>query len=80
MVWTECGHVISYSKENSFKTPVLVINGNFFLPINLSIDSFEFLATILHVINIPNRSIKGLQPLMVVHEVPAETHGPADGQ
>lgn len=26
MVWTECGHVISYSKENSFKTPVLVIN------------------------------------------------------
>lgn len=54
--------------------------GFFFLPINLSNDSFEFLATILHVINIPNRSIKGLQPLMVVHEVPAETHGPADGQ
>lgn len=55
--------------------------GIFFLPINLSIDSFEFLATILHVINTAaNRSIKGLQPLMVVHEVPAETHGPADGQ
>lgn len=42
MVWTECGHVISYSKENSFKTPVLVTNGNFFYQLTFQFIPLNF--------------------------------------